>query len=502
MSAESGGGAASLLEEFFVRLGVKTDTAGFEKFKASLGSVRHAMEAMGVYAAVELGQKLLGFVERSVGVAAGMQDLSEIINIPAETIEAFNAAALEGSVSAGEMQGALEGLTRAAGAAAAGFPRYAKVFEMMGLDAKDLKGISTEELFSRVSEKFEDMDAGMRMAVAGRLGVSPMLATLMAKGGGEDFLENVANQKKTGLLTAIDYERADRADIVIQKLHKTIRQVATLIATELSPAIERAIKVFETWWMTVRSDALTKVGDWLWIVIYYAGVLYDWVGKLAKGVGTLWDSLTFGLLPGFKGVVAAVIALEGIKLALWVRGVVSALAGLVPMLGVVSLVIYGIMGLVSIYDQMYNNAGVTILWLRDKWRDLLEVINSVAEAILKVPGVKRVIDFMWQDPDKQTQGGVASDFLARRAKQKGAADAANKREQPDILTADGRGIWFVKENVGSAIASARAAQSTNVKIDTVQIAADKGREATVGTQLKGQISSALANQSSSNPFKS
>lgn len=499
MSSEASG-SGSLLEEFFVRLGVKPDLEGLKKFQNSLGGVRKAMEAMGVFAVVDLGSRLLRFVEGAVGASAQIQMLSEITRISTTVINAFNEAALENSVSTGEMMGGLEGVTRAAGAAAAGFTRYKAIFDMLGVDPK---GKTPLQMFDELSAKFAEMDPGERAAIASRLGISAKLAQVMGEDG-EEFMRAVNEFHKNPIMTEADYKAADKVEISILRLRKTIQQVTTLIAVELGPAIDRVLKAFNDWWQANRQIAMTKLGDWIWIVIYYMGVLWGWTHKVLGVVGDLWNELTFGLLPGFKGVVAAVVALEGIKLAVWIHGVVAALRGLMPVLGLVGLAIAGTMAWISVGKELTDNWGVIVLWLRDLWRDVVEAVKDAGAAILKIPGVKRIVNWMWADTEKPSSGRAADEFLAQRAQKKADEEKAKARYAPDALRADGVGIWRVREDLGATLAAIRAGQvnTSTVTIGTVQIAADKGREATVGAQLQEQIRKASAARNAQGPFKS
>lgn len=496
MSSE-GSGSGSLLEEFFVRLGVKADHKALHAFEHSLGSVKHAMEAVGLYAAFELGEQLLEFVERSIGAAAAVQETAEVIEMSASSIEAFNRAAMDGGVNAQEMQGALEGVTRAAGAAAAGFPRFKALFETIGIDPK---GKTTEVLFEELAKKFEKWDPGTRLAVAGRLGISPKLAKLMSEGGGEEFAEAVKKYSKTGILTDADFARAHEAEITIAKLHKTIQQVSTLIAIELTPTIQRAIDAFQEWWSVNKKETLTKLGDWIWIFVYYLGVLYTWVVKAKDGFSLLWDQLTFGLLPGFKGLVVAVMALEAIKLAVWLRNVWSAMAGMSPLLGTIALVIYGVMGLVSIAQQLKDNWGPILLWMRDMWKGITDKVKDLVASILKIPGVKKAVDWFGENVISTDQRNMGSNYLkdydARKAAE--AKALVDSRMLPDRIGPDGIGVWHIMK----ANSAAAGASISNVQIQNVNIQADKGREATVGEQLHRQVREAGSARNAQQPFKS
>jgi hypothetical protein len=503
----SGGG--SLLEEFFVRLGVRADHGAIEKFQHAISSVHHMLEALGVMAAVELGHRLMEFVEHAVESAAAVQETSEAIGVAATSVDAFDRVAGQAGVSADQMHEALMGVTRAAGAAAAGFPRYTKLFKQLGIDTKDaatgaLK--TTDELFAELSDKFAKWDPGMRLAVAGHLGLTPKLSNLMAEMGGEEFLDAVNKARKGGFLTDQDYKRAHETEIAFMGLHRIIGQITTLIGNELAPAIMRVTDAFTEWWTINRNDVLTKFGDWLWIVIYYIGRVYDGIVNLKNKIVELWAPFNDIITP-LQAIETIVTALVALKFATWISGVVAALWGLLPILGPVGLILADIFAIIAVAHTLKENWGAVISWFGEAWDTVVDKVRRAVEWFFKVDyagrslrwvlgklGVKGVENFL--DKEEQRQNDQRT---IQHDKQERADDMAHF-----LGTAGNWGAWVPPAlAVSSAYAPPMAAgqasggmvqNNTKVDIGRVDIRADKGREAAVGEQLHGQVKDAVDSQ--------
>lgn len=499
MSEGASKGGGSLLEEFFVLLGVKADHGALDKFREHVSSVRHALEALGVVAAFEAGKRLMEFVEHAIDGASQTQDLSEALGLAATEIAAFTSAGMKMGIETQDMVGALDGVTRAAGAAAAGFPRYTKLFEQLfGAKGAEEAKKSTDEIFSDIADKFETMDARTRLAVAGRLGISGKLANAMAERGGAGFLEMVQKSRKASLLSDEDFEKADKAKIQFELLHRVIGQVVTVIGMQLVPFVKRAMELFLEWWGANRRALIQRFVDILWVVIYYVGVLWNWFKKIIGVLGDVWQTLTFGLLPGWWGLIAAVMVLKGAGLIGWLVSVIvhmkTWLLTMGPIVATIALVAIGIMGLISIYTQMRDNAGVILNWMRDAWRGIVDEVKNLASAILKIPGVKRVVDYVMGDTEHPEAEGYTDSFLRDREKAK--AQKIKDEAAPDWIDASGVAHWKLRGGNNTS-------NKTVVQIDEVNIKADKGRESTVGQQLGDQVKQGIGSvRNAQGPFKS
>ncbi len=500
MSETYGSSGGSLLEEFFVKLGVRADNQTLHNFQHSISSMHHAMEALGVLAAVEMGRRLMEFVEHAVGAAAQVQEVSEVIGMSAEEIAAFNKAAIDAGVSTEDMQGALVGVTRAAGAAAAGFPRYAKLFKQLGIDTKDAatgEVKTTEQLLSTLGEKFKNWDPGMRLAVAGRLGISAKLANKLAEGGGEEFFSSMEQYRSKGLLKNSDFELAHKTEISFNRLKAVISSVVTVIGIELAPTIERVTEAFQEWWSVNRDSVVTKFSDWLWVAIYYIGLMYDGVKSVIGGFKDLWRKVGFGLTP-LQAIETIVTAIVALKLALWIEGVIVALAPLLPLLGTVALVAAGLLGIVSIATQLQDAWNPISQWFGEIWKSIGDSIDSVVAKIARVPGMSYVLDTLTgarYGTTKQALDVYDREQNDKKAQEEQKAAGGNPLDRFSFREgADGR---MVGETKPSAYAV-----NTNVRVDKMEIHADKGREATVGDQFSHQVNRAARARNAQSPFKS
>jgi hypothetical protein len=504
--AYGGTGGGTLLEEFFVKLGVKADHGAVEKFQHAISGVHHALEALGILAAIEVGRRIVEFVENAVAGAADIEHVSEAIDMAATSVAAFDRVAASGGISASEMNDALVSMTRAAGAAAAGFPRYAKLFKQLGIDTKDaatgaLK--TTEDLFAELADKFAQWDPGMRLAVAGRLGINPRLASLMANMGGDEFLGSVKEAKKSDLLTDADYKLAHETEITFARIKKIVAQVTALIGIELAPVVLRVADAFEEWWKVNRQDVLTRFTDWLWIVIHYALAIYRGAVDVKDAVAG-WLEPFSDIISPLQIIETVVVAIVAVKLAAWIYVVAAALATLAPVLGPITLVLLGLLGIVSIASQLRENWNPIMQWFGEKWdwvkdkaRDVFEFLyrgSTFLRPLLKALGITAGEDFL----DRQDQRHNDERTLQSNE------DHLQQRNTPDYYDEKGDPVWKLNyglrpKDFNSSMYAPRTAplggaqMSSNTKVDIarVDIHADKGREGTVGAQLNTQIEEAI-----------
>jgi hypothetical protein len=275
MSEESGG--SSIIGKFFVALGLKIDDAGISKFKSQVEHLTHSVEALGVAFGIELIRSVGEFVERSVGAAAAVQDFSEVTGMSAEKVAALGRVAVENSSSMEAMQGAIMGISRAVGMSAMGIGRHVKLFQQLGIAVKDSSGHvkTADQVMSELADKFKGMDVTKRNAIAGRLGIDPLIAKAMADAGSAGWRAQVHNAMGKGLLDAKDYEQAERTEKTFRRFHILTGQLTTLVANQLGPWIQRLVTSTEKW-LTANKVAIIKR-------------IHEGGQKLAEVLGRVWE---------------------------------------------------------------------------------------------------------------------------------------------------------------------------------------------------------------------
>jgi hypothetical protein len=254
-------GGKNILDSFFMALGFDVDNSGLVKFEKHAHSLTASMHALGALAGIELVKRLGAFVERSIAGAASVQKFSEATGIAAEDIAALGKVGFEADVSMETMQGSIMGVARATGQAAMGIGRNVKLFQSLGINAKDSSGKvkSSIAIMGEFADKFKGMGDTQRLAIAGRLGIDANLAAMMAKEGGAGFLKKYEAARGSGVLTAEDYEQADQTEKAFERIHKTIGSITTLIANQLGPSLRKGLDGFQAWFKENRVVIVERI---------------------------------------------------------------------------------------------------------------------------------------------------------------------------------------------------------------------------------------------------
>jgi hypothetical protein len=527
-----------VIDSLWVRLGFQADPAAVEHFKHKIEGLRGSLEKLGALAGIEVLKRIGEFVERAVEGAAKVNDLSEATDVAADKIAAMGKMAVEGSSSTEAMGEAIMSVSRATGAAAAGFPRFQKLFEQLGISAKDGTGKAkdTVTMMGELAAKFAGLGTSERNALAGRLGIDPMIAKMMADHGAE-FVPQMQEKAGQALLTAEDYARADETEKSFNRMHGTIGGLTTLVATQLSPWVNKALDAFQNWWKANRPEVVQRFNglmktlsghlQTLWAVLtdVYDVVrrAYEWFDKL--GISSLV----------FKAAVAGIVSY---KLGGWAKESASAIRGLgnaflglkggtMPLGAAVAgllLILEDLWvwkkGGKSFFGMLYNEfpaafaaaalsvgtlTGAFITMKIQAWAAAaagaaaaasaaggkVGALGGIAKGVLGTgTGVSGAVGGLMVPAALAATVGVAGglglDALAKQfrlgaygidLKTPGLDNFKSSRFRPwqpsDSVDANGRPLWLQKHS----------ATSNTWKIDKVEIKADKGRERQAGQAL-------------------
>lgn len=401
----------SIIGKFFGVLGFKVDHKGAEEFQASLGHLKHAVEAV---FAVELIHRTVEFVERSIGAAAAVNDLAEITDMTATKIDALGRVAVDNSSSVEAMREAILGVYRATGQAAMGLGRNVKLFQALGLHAKDSSGHvkDAETMMGEMADKFQSMDMAKVVATAGRLGIDPMIAKAMKEMGGEGWRAAVSEALGKGLLSDADYEQADRTEKTFKRFHFVVGQLATLVANQLAPWLRRAVNEIEKFFvgnkvrLTERlqagmrnlSTALTAVWHVAENVWHVLEKTYEFFMKNERAAQAL------------RAVIAAIVV---VKVAEFVQGIVKSVeafgAAARGALGPWALIVGGAVLLVQDWLAFKDGEESVFKDLSEKWPGAMAAINKAMETMLAlwegVVGAARELGILSKaEPKKGTVG--------------------------------------------------------------------------------------------------
>lgn len=379
----------SPIGKFFGLLGFKVDHSGLQEFKASLDHVKHAAEGIFAIAVIE---KLTAFVERSIGAAAAVNDLAEITDLSAEKISALGRVAIENSVSVETMQGALQGVYRAAGQVAMGVGRNVQIFQKLGLSAKDAGGKvkGADILMEELAGKFQSMDLAKAVGMGARLGLDAMLVKTMRSLGSKGWAEAVKEAMGKGLLTNEDYEAADKTERAFRRFHVVAGQLATLVANQLAPWLRRAVDAVEDFFVENKVEFTKKLHSAMKTLSEVLSRVWEFGSKLYDVMSKLYSKMNATKYAGeaFRLVLVAIAAVEAAqtvgKIAEAVTNLYKALTKIPKLLGGLSLLVVAVGLLVEDWLAFKNGEESVIGDLEKRWPAAFKAIKVVMDSLLGV----------------------------------------------------------------------------------------------------------------------
>ena len=390
MSTESGG--QSIIGKFFVALGLKIDDAGISKFQSQVQHLTHSVEVLGVAFGLELVKRVGEFVERSVGAAAAVQDFSEVTGMSAEKVAALGRVAVENSSSMEAMQGAIMGISRAVGMSAMGIGRHVKLFQQLGIAVKDSTGHvkTADTVMSELADKFHGMDVTKRNAIAGRLGIDPLIAKAMADAGSAGWKAQVQGAMGKGLLNAADFEQAERTEKTFKRFHILTSQLTTLLANQLGPWIQKVVAATEKWLTENKVKIIKSIHEAGQRLAEVLGRIWEWGTKI-------WDIMV--KLEGAIGRTNAawtvmkvmLIAVAGLKFYETINNVAKAANDLwlaltkIPIkAAVIGMVMLAIGLLVEDFIAWKNGEESVLKDLSESWPTAIKAITTALQGMLDV----------------------------------------------------------------------------------------------------------------------
>ena len=390
MSEESGG--SSIIGKFFVALGLKIDDAGIGKFQSQVQHLTHSVEALGAAFGIELLRQVGEFVERSVGAAAAVQDFSEVTGMSSEKVAALGRVAVENSASMETMQGAIMGISRAVGMSAMGIGRHVKLFQQLGIAVKDTSGRvkTADQVMSELADKFKGMDVTKRNAIAGRLGIDPMIAKAMADAGSAGWKVQVQGAMGKGLLNAADYEQAERTAKTFKRFHILTGQFTTLLANQLGPWIQRIVTVTEKWLTTNKVRIVTAIRDAGQKLAEVLGHIWEWSEKIWSTMTKLEAALGRANL-AWTAMKVMLVAFAGLKFYETINAVASAVNNLwmamtkIPLkAAAIGLVMLAVGLLVEDFLAWQNGEESVLKDLSEEWPTAIKTITESLNAMFEV----------------------------------------------------------------------------------------------------------------------
>jgi len=265
---------------------------------SALNPITAALTAMAV-GAVGVGAAVWGLQGR-IGELAGVADKAAQTGLSGAFLQQLEFAADQSGVSAETLTGGIKKLTVMIGKAADGSKEASEALSSLGLSAKDLKSLSPEQQFLRISEAIGKIpSASGRAAAAVKIfGKSGIEMTTLFAGGLDDITTLMQDAKDIGIgLDDASLAKVAEADDALQKMYASIGAMVDQVAVGLAPAftevstqvtnlIGPVTKLFETFnsmegkwsWLGDTIVAAFDVGIET-IKIHWAEMLHDLLTK-------------------------------------------------------------------------------------------------------------------------------------------------------------------------------------------------------------------------------
>ena len=499
-------GSTSIIGKFFVALGLKIDDAGMSKFESQVTHLTHSVEVLGVAFGLELVKRVGEFVERSVGAAAAVQDFSEVTDMSAEKVAALGRVAVENSSSMEAMQGAIMGISRAVGMSAMGIGRHVKLFQQLGIAVKDSTGHvkTADEVMNELADKFSTMDTTKRNAIAGRLGIDPLIAKAMADAGSKGWQAQTQAAMGKGLLSAKDYEQAERTEKTFKRFHILTGQLTTLLANQLGPWIQRLIVTTEKWLTEHRVAIIAKIHQGAKVLAEVLGRVWEWGEKIWRTMEQLERSLGRANL-AWGAMKVMLLAVVGLKFYETINAVASAVNNLwlaltkIPMkAAAIGLVALGIALLVEDFVAWKNGEESVLKDLSERWPGAIGAISSALQGMLDIWNdiveAARALGLLKEKagPDMSTPEGQAArqNFLENMTAAPGRIASGQVGVAPATAgQSDLMGLMRARGEVGQGATTSMMDSATGIQAGMLQLLAARAGEQTTyvtGTQVTVQ----------------
>ena len=299
-----------LLEELFIRItsdsddvdkGIDKSVDKSDKLTDSLKDVEvqskstsatlvgFAARALGALAgALAIGNSVSAAIERA-GEIKGLAQTSDALGVAIGDLDAFGKAAEQ---AGGDAQGARDSLTDMAEKIGEAFSDTesgaAKAFKALGISVKDADGKAKDSIsgFLDLAQAVEGLDKSTAVFKIKELGITDNKSVEMILKGRKELERMLAVQKEQGVVTKEMAERAGKLTDTLAALKGSVSSASNGFLDSMIPA-------------------LTKVFEWLKIVVDWAGEHKDFVVGFFVAIATV---VTAAYLPAMIAAAAATLA--------------------------------------------------------------------------------------------------------------------------------------------------------------------------------------------------
>lgn len=277
-----------VIKEFLVGLGFEVDQASLGKFNDGLKKATLSITAIGAAATAAAGF-VVSFVADIANQFDALGDLSNRINTTAEEIMRLGYVATLTGSSVAAANASLEGLNRTAGEAALGIGRGSKIFEDLGLKARDSNGKlkNTAVLMSEISTRIKDMERGEQLAVLSKLGIDATMIKALTTDISGLSAEFDALYKAAGVDANKAAEQADEFNDSMDRLKMTFDAIKSAVGLKFMKQIRNGIETLRKFLVENMPKIINAVSPIIEVVLRIAVAFIKIVARIGSAIGAI-----------------------------------------------------------------------------------------------------------------------------------------------------------------------------------------------------------------------
>jgi phage-related protein len=277
-----------VIKEFLVGLGFKIDEAGLSKFSSGITNATIAVGAIGT-AAVAAAGAITAFVSGVADKFDAVGDLADRVNTTVESVMRLGYVATLTGSSVEAANSSIENLSRIAGEAALGLGRGAKVFQDLGLSAKDSNGNlkDTSVLMAEIGDKIKDMGRGEQLAVLSKLGIDPTMINALTTDVSGLAAEFDQLYKNAGIDANKAAEQSGEFNDSMDRLKMTFDAIKSAVGLKFMGQVKNGIDTLRKFLVENMPKIINAVTPVINVVLRIAEAFIKIVGRVGSAIGAI-----------------------------------------------------------------------------------------------------------------------------------------------------------------------------------------------------------------------
>lgn len=387
-----------IVAELLASLGLVPDEKSWEKGHELVETLHHAMEA---YLGYEGLMKVKELIEGTVEAANEAKNLGEQLGITSDAMQELGYAAYVSDVSAGQLQGAMQRLSRGLEDAKKGSGGTHDALQKLGVHMDDLKNHSLDQNLETLADAFEKAGpkvnkTALAIELFGR-SAGPRMLLMLNKG--REGIEGMRDEAEDlgFVIGGETIEASEEFEMAQKRLHATLIGVRNEAVGAILPALKEMAEGLSEWVKENReaiASALTTVLKGLAAAFHVVGVVLSTVIDFFKEHHDILGALVVAIGIYEAAAIASAIATAAAWVLSFAPLVLGVAAITLVILAVKKLVEY-ITGKSMTWSEMWDTAVDGGERLAD-W--LSELPDRAEDWIIEtVDNIREAFDELWHD---------------------------------------------------------------------------------------------------------